>query len=74
MTHPNLELGYFFSDWPTITKAIPPRMATDAIRRRGVAVSLKNMMPPTAAISGTLSCTDAAVVAAKPRNAVYQIA
>ena len=31
-------------------------------------------MPPTAAMTGTLSCTVAALVAFNPRNAVYQMA
>jgi hypothetical protein len=31
-------------------------------------------MPPTAAMTGTLSCTVAALVALNPRKAVYQMA
>src|ERR1700737_1944106 len=56
-----------------ITNATPPRMAADAIKRRGVMDSPSNMMPPAAAITGTLSCTVAAIVAFSPRKAAYQM-
>ena len=56
-----------------MARPIPPRMSSDASRRRNVIDSLKNNMPPTAASTGTLSCTVAAVVAFSPGRALYQI-
>ena len=52
---------------------IPPRIATDETSRRTVIDSLKKMIPPIAAITGTLSCTIDAVVAFSPFKAIYQI-
>ena len=53
---------------------MPPRIVVPASNNRQVADSPRKTMPPSAAITGTLNCTDAALVAGKPRNAVYQIA
>ena len=57
-----------------ITSATPPRMASEVMIKRGVSASFKNRAPPSAAITGTLSCTVAALVAGRPRTAVYQMA
>ena len=59
---------------PIITNAIPPRIAAEAINRRNVMASPRKMMPPTPAMTGTQSCTVAALVAFSPRKAAYQIA
>ena len=55
------------------TIATPPSVAADAINSRNVTSSDSNMTPPIAAITGTDSCTVAALVAARPRSAAYQI-
>ena len=55
------------------TIATPPNVATDATTRRKVSGSESNNTPPMAAIAGTDSCTVAALVAASPRSAAYQI-
>lgn len=52
----------------------PPRVATDANNSRVVTSSDMNATPPRAAIAGTDSCTVAALVAASPFIASYQIA
>ena len=45
----------FLSCFSTMTSAIPPSMATDASTRRRVSASPRNTMPPSAAMTGTLS-------------------
>ena len=57
-----------------MTSAMPPRIATDAITIRVVTCSPSSSAPPIVAITGTLSCTVAALVAFNPFNAVYQMA
>ena len=57
-----------------MTNAIPPRIAVEAINRRNVMGSPRKIVPPIAAMTGTLSCTLAALVAFNLRKAVYQIA
>ena len=52
---------------------MPPRIATDARASRGVTASDRNSTPPTAAISGTDSCTVAARSADSPGSAAYQM-
>ena len=53
---------------------MPPRMTIDAITSRNVTGSPSNKVPPAAAMTGTLGCTVAALVAFNPANAVYQMA
>ncbi len=55
------------------TSAIPPRMATEATIRRRVMDSPSRTMPPIAAMTGTLSCTVAAVVARRCGRTLYQM-
>ena len=56
------------------TNAMPPMIATAAASRRNVNGSPRNSTPPNAAMTGTLSCTVAAVVDFICGSAVYQIA
>ena len=56
------------------TSAMPPRTAMEAPSSLGVVGSPSKMTPPIAAMTGTLSCTVAALVALSPRKAAYQIA
>lgn len=58
----------------TTTRAMPPRIATEVTTRRSDSGSASSTTPPSAAISGTLSCTVAALVTFSPPSAVYQIA
>ena len=55
-----------------ITSAMPPKIATDESVRRSVIDSPRKITPPSAAMAGTLNCTVAALVALRPRIAVYQ--
>ncbi|SAL24347.1 hypothetical protein AWB73_01757 [Caballeronia turbans] len=55
------------------TSAMPPSIATALAARRAVSGSPSNSTPPAAAITGTLSCTVAAVAGFKPFNAAYQM-
>lgn len=49
-------------------------MATEAAINRSVSGSFKKKTPPDAAMTGTLSCTVAAVFDFKKGSAVYQMA
>ena len=51
---------------------MPPRMATEA--STSVTGSPSSNVPPAAAITGTLSCNVAALVAGRPRKAAYYTA
>ena len=53
---------------------MPPRMAADANTRRRVRDSPRKTIPPKAAMTGTLSCTVAALVAFNAGSAEYQMA
>ena len=53
---------------------MPPSIATEEIIKRSVMDSFKKRTPPSAAMTGTLNCTDAARVAVNPRNAAYHMA
>lgn len=55
------------------TSAMPPRMASAASASRGSGISRSHSAPPTAATTGTASWTVAALVARRPRSAVYQM-
>ena len=57
-----------------MTSAMPPRIAADATTRRKVIGSPSSATPPSAASTGTLSWTVAALVTRRPASAVYQIA
>ncbi len=57
-----------------ITSAMPPRMASDAASKRALTGSPSMNTAPAAAITGTLSCTVAAVVVLNCGRAAYQIA
>src|SRR5690606_3982709 len=57
-----------------ITSAMPPKMATDASNNLGVIGSPNSNTPPMAAITGTLSCRVAALVAFNAGNTRYQMA
>jgi hypothetical protein len=69
--HPAIFIHDRFS---SITSAMPPSMATDDNIRRRVSGSPRNTMPPKVAMTGTLSCTVAALAAFKTGNTVYQMA
>src|SRR3569623_443199 len=56
------------------TNAMPPIIAADAASKRSVNGSPKKNTPPDAAMTGTLSCTVAAVVDCRNGSAVYQMA
>src|SRR5262249_54000439 len=56
------------------TRLTPPITATAATPSRGLSGSSSSATAPPAAITGTLSCNTAAVVAVSPRSARYQIA
>src|SRR5205814_7490399 len=56
------------------TSAMPPSTAADASMRRTLNGSPSSTIPPTAAMTGTLSCAVAAVVTVSPGSAEYQIA
>jgi hypothetical protein len=56
------------------TSAIPPSTATEVTASRSVIGSASSTTPPMAVMTGTLSCTVAALVALSPCRAVYQIA
>ena len=66
--------GYGLVRLLTGTKAIPKRIAAEAIKNRKVIVSPRKIIPPTAVMTGTLSWMVAALVVFSPRKAVYQIA
>src|ERR1039457_4774458 len=53
---------------------MPPRMARDATTKRTLRDSPRIMMPPNAAMTGTLSGTVAAVVAFSAGSTEYQVA
>jgi hypothetical protein len=53
-------------------RAIPPKTAAEANTKRKVMGSLSSTTPPMATITGTLSCTVAALVARRCRTTAYQ--
>ena len=57
-----------------IVSAIPPRMAVDANTKRRVIGSPRITAAPKAAMTGTLSCTVAALVAFNEDKTAYQMA
>src|SRR4051812_48824432 len=63
----------FYARFPVSATATPPRIAIDASSRRKLSSSPSNITPPSAAITGTVNWTAAALVTVKPRSAVYQI-
>ena len=72
MDYSTLALGLDFGVWITI--ATPPRIATEAITNLNPIGSPSENTAIKAVMTGTLSCTVAALVTVKPFKAAYHIA